>query len=90
MFTRIWILELETVPRTDMDTEIASRAEFFVDDGDRTMCWTADKLAHLAKLIADRLNWANHPACAAINTDVWINDVQHVSITRDCVNGAIR
>ena len=73
-----------------MDTEIASRAEFFVDNGDRTMCWTADELAHLTKLVSNCLNWTDHPARTAVNTDIWIDNVQHVPITRDRINGTVR
>ena len=89
MFTGVRILELEAVPRTDMDTEIASGAEFFIDDGDWTVCRAADKLTHLAKLIAYCFDGADHPACSAIDAYVWIDDVQHVPIPRNRVNGTI-
>ena len=89
MFTGVWILEFETIPWTNVDTEVASRAEFFVDNSDRSVCWPTDELAHLAELISDRLDGTNHPARAAVNTNVWIDNVQHISIARYCVNWAI-
>ena len=81
MFTSLWVLEFKTFPRTDMDTEIASRAEFLVDNGDRTMCRTPDEFTHFSKLVADCLNGTDHPARTAVDTDIWTQcHVQHVPI----------
>ena len=90
MFASVWILELETLPGTDMDAEIASGAEFFVDNGDRTLCGDADELTHLAELITNCLDRADHPARAAIDAYVWIDDVQHIPIPGNRVNRTIR
>ena len=90
MFTSVRILEFKTLPRTNMDTEIASRAEFFVDNGDRTVCGAADELTHLAKLIANCFDGTDHPARSAIDAYVWIDDVQHVPVPCNRVNGTIR
>ena len=89
MFAGVWILEFKAIPRANMDTKVASRAELFVDNGDRSVCWTANELAHLAELVTNCLNRADHPARAAVNTNVWIDDVQHVPIASYRVNWTV-
>jgi hypothetical protein len=75
VFTGLWILEFKTLPWANMDTEVASRAEFFVDNGDRSVCGSTNEFAHLSELVTDCLDWTDHPARAAINANIRINDV---------------
>lgn len=90
MFARVRILEFKTIPWTNMHTKVASRAEFFIDNGDGSVGRTTNELAHLAELVADCFDGADHPTRAAVNTNVWIDNVQHVSIASYCVNRTVR
>ena len=75
VFAGLWVLEFKTIPRANMDTEVAARAKFFVDNGDRSVRGTTNKFAHLSELVTDRLDWTDHPARAAINANIRIDDV---------------
>lgn len=90
MFAGVRILKFETLPRADMDAEIAARAKFFVDNGNRTVCRAADEFTHLAKLVTNCFNGTDHPACSAIDAYVWVDDVQHVPVPCNRINGTIR
>jgi hypothetical protein len=89
VFTGVWIFEFKAIPWANMDTKVASRAEFFVDNSDRSVCRSANELAHLAELVTDRLDGADHPARTAVNANVWIDNVQHVPIASYCVNWTV-
>ena len=58
-----------------MDTEVAARAEFFIDNGDRSMCGTTNEFAHFSELVTDCLDGTDHSAGTAINANIRIDDV---------------
>ena len=89
MFSCLRVLEFKAIPWTDMDAEIAPRTELFVDHSDGAVRRATDELAYFAELVSDCLNRADHPARAAVNTNVWIDDVQHVPVPGDRVNRTI-
>ena len=89
MLACLGVLQFKAVPGADVDAEIAPGAKLFVDNGDGPVRRAADEFAHFSELVADCLNRANHPACTAINTNVRIDDVQHIPIARNRVNWAI-
>jgi len=75
VFASLWILEFKAIPRTNMDTEVAARAEFFIDNGDRSVCGTTNEFADLPELVTDCLDGTDHPAGTAINANIRIDDV---------------
>ena len=75
VFAGIWVLEFKTIPWANVNTEVAARAEFFVDNGDRPVRGSTNEFAHLSELVTDCLDWTNHPTSTAINADIRINDV---------------
>ena len=75
MFTGFWILEFKTIPWANVNTEVAARTEFFVDNGNRSVCGSTNKFAHLSKLVTDCLDRTDHPARAAIDANIRIDDV---------------
>ena len=75
VFTSFRVLKFKTLPWADMDAEIAAGAEFFVDNGDRSVCRATNEFAHLSELVADCLDRTDHPAGTAINANIRINDV---------------
>ena len=75
VFAGFWILEFKTIPGANMDTEVTPRAEFFIDNGDRSVCGATNEFAHLSELVTDCLDWTDHPARAAINANIRIDDV---------------
>ena len=89
MFACLGVLQFEAFPRADVDAEVASGAELFVNNGDRPVRRAANEFAHFAELIADCLDRANHPARAAIDTNARIYDVQHIPVSRNRVNRAV-
>jgi hypothetical protein len=75
VFAGLWVLEFKTIPWTNMDTEVASRAEFFVDNGNRSVCGSTNEFAHLSELVTNCLDRTDHPARGAINANIRIDDV---------------
>jgi hypothetical protein len=89
MFARRRVFQLKTLPRTNMDAEVASGAKFLVNDRNRSIFGAFNEFTDIAVLVTNGFYWTNHPACAAVDTYIRVNHMKHFSVAGDCINGTV-